>query len=399
MGNNAGANAAEERDRAQAQHKMTPVPYLDLKPQYRSMQAEIQSRIHSILEHGQFILGPEVEECEKALAQFVGSKYALTAASGTDALMMAMMALGVGPGDEVITTGFSFFATAEVISLVGADPVFVDIDPVTYNMDPKLIEAAITKRTKVILPVSLYGQPADFAEIGRIAARHGISVVEDAAQSFGALYSAPCDCQCGGKRSGALGLIGATSFFPAKPLGCYGDGGAVFTNDEALYKKMTQIRVHGQEGRYNHVTMGINGRLDTIQCAVVSEKLKRYPWEIERRQRIASKYNDAFQKLSPKIRVPAVKSDRESVWAQYTVLVENRDQFAAQLKDKGIPTSVHYPTPLHHQPVYKHLRDRFHLPVSEMAASKCISLPLYADMPDEHIDRVIQAVVEVLETH
>jgi UDP-2-acetamido-2-deoxy-ribo-hexuluronate aminotransferase len=311
-------------------------------------------------------------------------------------LMMAMMALGVGPGDEVITTAFSFFATAEVISLVGAEPIFVDIDPVTYNLDPKLVEAAITPRTKVILPVSLYGQPADFAELGRIGAKHGIPVIEDAAQSFGALYKAPCDCLCSGKRSGALGLIGATSFFPAKPLGCYGDGGAVFTNDEALYKKMTQIRVHGQEGRYNHVTMGINGRLDTIQCTIISEKLKRYPWEMEKRARIAARYNEGLAGLGSKLVLPKVMPDRESVWAQYTVLVENREKFAADLKALGVPTSVHYPSPLHHQPVYKHLRDRFKLPHAENASRRCISLPLYADMPDEHVDRVVAAVKQVL---
>lgn len=375
---------------------VTPIPYLDLKHQYKAMETAIQSRINTVLNHGQFILGPEVEESEKALAAFVGSKYCLTAASGTDALMMALMALGVGPGDEVITTAFSFFATAEVISLVGATPVFVDIDPVTYNLDPALVEAAITKKTKVIMPVSLYGQPADFAQFNAIAKKHGLFVVEDAAQSFGAAYNAKCDCHCEGKKSGALGHIGATSFFPAKPLGCYGDGGAVFTDDEALYKKMAMIRVHGQESRYHHVVMGINGRLDTIQCTILIEKLKRYGWEIERRQRIAKMYNEAFSSFGAKLVVPQVKADRQSVWAQYTVLVDNREQFAAKLKELGIPTSVHYPSPLHHQPVYKELRDRYRLPETEKAAKKCISLPLYADMPDEHVNRVITAVKQVL---
>ena len=375
---------------------LSPIPYLDLKHQYKAMESAIQSRINTVLNHGQFILGPEVEESEKALAAFVGSKYCLTAASGTDALMMALMALGVGPGDEVITTSFSFFATAEVISLVGATPVFVDIDPVTYNLNPALVEAAITKKTKVIMPVSLYGQPADFAEFNSIAKKHGLFVVEDAAQSFGAAYSAKCDCHCSGKKSGALGHIGATSFFPAKPLGCYGDGGAVFTDDEALYKKMAMIRVHGQESRYHHVVMGINGRLDTIQCTILIEKLKRYGWEIERRQRIAKMYNEAFAALGAKLVTPQVKSDRQSVWAQYTVLVENREQFASKLKELGVPTSVHYPSPLHHQPVYKELRDRYNLPGTEKAAKRCISLPLYADMPDEHVSRVIAAVKQVL---
>lgn len=368
-----------------------PIPYLDLKHQYKAMETAIQSRITTVLNHGQFILGPEVEESEKALAAFAGSKYCLTAASGTDALMMALMALGVGPGDEVITTAFSFFATAEVVSLVGATPVFVDIDPVTYNLNPALVEAAITKKTKVIMPVSLYGQPADFKEFDQIAKKHGLFVVEDAAQSFGASYEG-----AGGRKSGALGHIGATSFFPAKPLGCYGDGGAVFTDDESLYKKMAMIRVHGQESRYHHVVMGINGRLDTIQCTILLEKLKRYGWEIERRQRVAKMYNEAFAAMGAKLVIPKVKSDRQSVWAQYTVLVENREQFAAKLKDLSVPTSVHYPSPLHHQPVYKALRDRYNLPESEKAAKSCISLPLYADMPDEHIERVIAAVKQVL---
>lgn len=383
------------------------VPYLDLKPQYRAMETAINARIKTVLEHGQFILGPEVEESEKALAAFAGSKYCLTAASGTDALVMALMALGVGPGDEVITTAYSFFATAEVISLVGATPVFADIDPVTFNLDPVKAEAAITKKTKAIMPVSLYGQPIDFAEFEKISKKHGVPLVEDAAQSFGAVYHQPAGTRCsgcntptgekcGGCKSGTLGVIGATSFFPAKPLGCYGDGGAVFTNDENLFKKMSMIRVHGQESRYHHVMMGINGRLDTIQCTILIEKLKRYGWEIERRQRIAGMYNTAFEGLAPKLIAPKVKSDRQSVWAQYTLLVQDRDAFAKALKEKGVPTSVHYPSPLHHQPVYRELRDRYNLPECEKAAKLCICLPLYADMPDADVERVIKAVKEVL---
>lgn len=374
----------------------TPVPYLDLKPQYRSMESAINSRIKTVLEHGQFILGPEVEESEKALAKFVGAKFCLTAASGTDALMIALMALDIGPGDEVITTGFSFFATAEVISLVGATPVFADIDPVTFNLDPKKVEPLINKRTKAIMPVSLYGQPADFAQFNALGKKYGVAVIEDAAQSFGAAYNAKCDCHCSGKKSGALGLVGATSFFPAKPLGCYGDGGAIFTDDEGLFKKMSIVRVHGQESRYHHVAIGINGRLDTIQCAVILEKLKRYDWEIERRNRVATMYNEAFAGLSDKMVIPKVMSDRGSVWAQYTVLVKDRDGFASALKAKGIPTSVHYPSPLHWQPVYRDLREKYHLPHAEAASKQCISLPLYADMPETDVNRVIQAVKEVL---
>lgn len=363
---------------------MANVPFLDLKPQYKALEKQINERIQTVLNHGQFILGPEVEECEKALAAYIGSKYCLTAASGTDALMMALMALGIGPGDEVITTPFSFFATAEVISLVGAEPVFVDIDPVTFNIDPSKIEAAITKKTKAIMPVSLYGQPADFDEINAIGAKHGITVVEDAAQSFGAAYK--------GKKSCNLSAIGATSFFPAKPLGCYGDGGAVFTNDEALHKKMSYIRVHGQESRYHHTLMGINGRLDTLQCAILIEKLKRYDWEVTRRNEIAARYAESLMGLGSRCVIPEVKGDRGSVWAQYTVRVEDRNAFAAKLKEKGVPTSVHYPSPLHHQPVYAHLREKYSMPEAEKAASHVISLPMWPDMNAEQVDQVIDAV-------
>ncbi len=364
---------------------MTSVPFLDLRPQYKALEEQINKRIQTVLNHGQFILGPEVQECEEALRKYIGAKYCLTAASGTDALLMALMALGIGPGDEVITTPFSFFATAEVVSLLGATPVFGDIDPVTFNLDPKTIEPLITSKTKAIMPVSLYGQPADFDEINAIAEKHGIPVVEDAAQSFGAPYK--------GRKSCNLSLVSATSFFPAKPLGCYGDGGAVFTNDEALFKKMEQIRVHGQASRYYHVSLGINGRLDTIQCAVLIEKLKRYDWEIERRNAIAAQYSEAFRALGERCLVPQVQGDRGSVWAQYTVRVQERDAFAARMKERGVPTSIHYPSPLHHQPVYVHLRERFKCPEAEKAAQTVISLPMFPDMTDEQVKHVIQAVM------
>ena len=363
---------------------MTSVPFLDLKPQYKALEKSINERIQTVLNHGQFILGPEVQECEKALQAYIGSPHCLTAASGTDALMMILMALGIGPGDEVITTPFSFFATAEVISLVGAEPVFVDIEPTAYNIDASLIEKATTKKTKAIMPVSLYGQPADYDEINAIAAKHGITVIEDAAQSFGAPYK--------GKKSCNLTKVAATSFFPAKPLGCYGDGGAVFTTDENLRKKMEQIRVHGQSARYHHTQMGINGRLDTLQCAILIEKLKRYDWELSRRNEIASRYSESLMSLGDKCKVPQMKKDRGSVWAQYTVLVKNRDGFAAKMKEKGVPTSVHYPTPLHHQPVYAYLREKFQCPIADKISSECISLPMFPDMTSEQVDHVVQAV-------
>lgn len=365
---------------------MNSVPFLDLKPQYKALEKPINDRIQMVLNHGQFILGPEVEECERALASFIGVRHCLTAASGTDSLVMALMALGVGHGDEVITTPFSFFATAEVISILGATPVFVDIEPVAFNLDPSKLEKAITKKTKAIMPVSLYGQPADYDEINAIAAKHGLPVIEDAAQSFGARYK--------DKKSCNLTLIGSTSFFPAKPLGCYGDGGAVFTNDESLNKKMSQIRVHGQESRYHHTAIGINGRLDTLQCAILIEKLKRYDWEVARRNEIASRYSESLMELGAKCVVPQVKSDRGSVWAQYTVRVQDRDAFAQKMKAKGVPTSVHYPSPLHHQPVYAHLRDLYELPEAEKAARHVISLPMFPDMTDEQVDYVVKATKE-----
>lgn len=365
---------------------MTSVPFLDLKPQYKALESKINERIQTVLNHGQFILGPEVLECETALREYIGAKYCLTAASGTDALMMVLMALGVGPGDEVITTPFSFFATAEVISLVGATPVFADIDPVTFNIDPKKVELAVSKKTKAIMPVSLYGQPADFDELSDIGTRHGIPVIEDAAQSFGAPYK--------DKKSCNLSCVSATSFFPAKPLGCYGDGGAVFTNDEALHKKMEQIRVHGQSARYHHTSLGINGRLDTLQCAVLIEKLTRYDWEIGRRNAIASRYSESFMDLGERCVVPQVRGDRGSVWAQYTMRVQDRDTFSARMKEHGVPTSIHYPTPLHHQPVYKHLRERYSCPEAEKAARSVISLPMFPDMTDEQVSHVIKAVLQ-----
>lgn len=367
---------------------MTQVPYLDLRPQYKALEGAINQRIQAVLEHGQFILGPEVEECEKALATYIGSKHCLTAASGTDALMMALMAMGIGPGDEVITTPFSFFATAEVISLVGATPVFVDIDPVTFNLDPARVERAITKKTKAIMPVSLYGQPADFDAFNAIGAKHGLPVIEDSAQSFGAPYK--------GKKSCNLSTVGATSFFPAKPLGCYGDGGAVFTNDDELARKMKMIRVHGQESRYHHTVMGINGRLDTLQCAILIEKLKRYDWEVTRRNEVAKKYTEAFADLGDKCVTPTIMSDRGSVWAQYTLRVKDRTAFGNALKEKGVPTSVHYPSPLHRQPVYAELGKNYDLPLADAAAREVICLPLYPDLREEHQAQVIAAVREVL---
>lgn len=268
------------------------LPFIDLKSQYHQLKSEIDAQIQSVLQHGQYVMGPEMEQLEKLLAQYTGAKHAITCSSGTDAAVIAMMALGIGPGDEVITSAFSFFASAESIVLVGATPVLIDIDPVTYNLDPKLLEAAITPKTKAIQPVSLYGQASDMDEINAIAKRHKLFVIEDAAQSFGSAYK--------GNKSCNLSDVGVTSFFPAKPLGCYGDGGAIFTNDDALAKAMKEIRVHGQTERYLHPRIGVNGRLDTLQCAILIPKLKNLDWEIEQRNKLANEYHNAFEPLMKK---------------------------------------------------------------------------------------------------
>ena len=306
--------------------------FIDLKTQGQRIEDKVMSRIQTILRNGMYIMGPEVEELEHLLAQYVGVKHALAVASGTDALLIALMALGVGYGDEVITTPFSFFATAEVIALLGAKPVFVDIDEYTYNIDPSKIEAAITSKTKAIMPVSLYGQCADFDSINEIAAKHGLPVIEDGAQSFGALYE--------DRRSCGVTTIGCTSFFPSKPLGCYGDGGACFTNDAELARKMTEIRLHGQSKRYYHTSLGINGRLDTIQAAVLIEKMAIFPEEVDARQVVAERY---AQLLPASVRKPLITADNLSVYAQYTIEVEHRDALQAALQKQGIPTAVHYP--------------------------------------------------------
>lgn len=361
------------------------IPYLDLTAQYKRIQAQVEPKLLKAMANCQYILGPEVAQCEKELAEFTGTPHAYTVANGTIALLMALQALDVKPGDEVITTSFSFFATAEVISILGAKPVFVDIDEKTYNIDINKIEEKITAKTKVIMPVSLYGQIPDMDEINAIAKKHKLFVVEDAAQSFGALYK--------GKRSCAVSDIGCTSFFPAKPLGCAGDGGAVFTANPELGKKIEYIRNHGQTRRYYHEYIGINGRLDTIQCIVLSEKLKIYQSDIEKRQAIAKAYNEGFASLKGVV-TPFIKSDRESVFAQYTLAVPERDQVIKKLEAEGVPTSVHYPFGMHEQPVYK--KESGSLPITEKMARSVLSLPLYPDMPKEHVSTVIAAVRKVL---
>lgn len=366
------------------------IPFIDLKTQYKALKTSIDSQIQKVLDHGAYVNGPEVAELETKLAQHSGAKYALTCASGTDALVLPLMALGVGPGDEVITTAFSFIATAETICLVGAKPVYVDIDPLTYNIDLKAIEKAITPKTKAIMPVSLYGQMADMDEINALATKHKLFVIEDAAQSYGATYKDRKSCNAS--------LVGGTSFFPAKPLGCYGDGGAVFTNDESLLKAMKEIREHGSESRYFHTRLGVNGRLDTLQCAILLAKMGRYDWEVEQRQKIALRYNEAFSPIkTPGFRIPLVKDDRKSVWAQYTLSVENRADFQKKLTEAGVPTSVHYPRTMPDQPWYKENTPcGYDITKARHAAEHVISLPMYPDMDTATQNKIIAAVISAV---
>jgi UDP-2-acetamido-2-deoxy-ribo-hexuluronate aminotransferase len=361
--------------------------FIDLKTQYRALRDPINARIQKVLDHAQFIMGPEVAELEGKLAAFAGSKHCITAASGTEALLIALMALDIKPGDEVITPSFTFVATAEVIVLAGAKPVFVDIEPDTCNVDPKKIEGLITPRTKAIMPVSLYGQVADMDEINAIAAKHSLPVIEDGAQSFGATYK--------GRKSCALSTIGCTSFFPSKPLACYGDGGAIFTDDDALAKAMRQIRVHGQSARYVHTRIGVGGRMDTLQCAVVLGKLERFEWEVERRIRIGARYTELLGRI-PGVTPPTVRPDRASVYAQYTIQVDDRDGLQKRLADQKIPTAVHYPIPLNLQPAYKHLSTPDATPVAERVARRVVSLPMHADLDEATQDRIVDAVRQAI---
>jgi UDP-2-acetamido-2-deoxy-ribo-hexuluronate aminotransferase len=350
------------------------IPFIDLKAQYRALQPQIQARINAVLEHGQYIMGPEVRELEERLEAYTGAKHCITVASGTEALLISLMALGIGPGDEVITTPFTFVATAEVIVLLGAKPVFVDIEPDTCNIDANLIEAAITPRTKAIMPVSLYGQPADMDEINAIAARHGnIPVIEDAAQSFGAEYK--------GRKSCNLSSIGCTSFFPSKPLGCYGDGGAIFTSDDAIAQACREIRVHGQSKRYVHTRVGVGGRMDTLQCAIVLAKLERFDWEIAQRLEIGARYNQLLDEIG--FQRVIQRPERTSVYGQFTVLCEDREAVQSSFQKVGIPTAVHYPVPLNEQPAYKHLCCPDCTPIAKETAKKVMSLPMSADFSYE----------------
>ena len=355
------------------------IDFANLQQQYQLYKTEIDEAMQSVLDKSNYIMGEEVTQLEEGLQNFTGAKHAITCSSGTDALLLAMMALDIQPDDEIITTPFTFIATAETIAFLKAKPVFVDIDEKTYNIDPSKIEEKITSKTKAIMPVSLYGQPADMDAIQAIADKHNLKVIVDGAQSFGATYR--------GKTDSNLGDISTTSFFPAKPLGCFGDGGAVFTNDEALAVKMKSLRVHGQSKRYHHKYIGLGSRMDTLQCAIVNVKLKYYAKDLLRRQNVADNYTKALEDKN--LILPFLDGESTSAWAQYSVRVENRDDVQSKLKEQGIPTAVHYPMPLHLQEAFEYLGYKNgDFPISELISGEILSLPMNPYVKEEEIDYI-----------
>lgn len=357
------------------------IDFIDLKAQQNRIKDKIDAGIQNVLTHGQYILGPEVTELEEKLASYVGAKHCITCANGTDALQIAQMAFGIGPGDEVITPGFTYIATAETVALLSAKPIYVDVNPKTYNLDVEKLEAAITSRTKAIIPVSLYGQCADFDAINAIAEKYGIPVIEDAAQSFGATYK--------GRKSCNLSTVACTSFFPSKPLGCYGDGGAIFTNDDDLAKVIRQIARHGQDKRYHHIRVGVNSRLDTIQAAILLPKLEILDDEMQARQRVAEVYNQLFNEVDIQT-TPYLEPHNTSAWAQYTIQVDNRADIQEKLKAQGIPTAVHYPIPLNKQPAVADLSVT--LPVGDAIAERVMSLPMHPYLTIEAQAKIVTAL-------
>ena len=355
------------------------VDFAKLQYQYQLYKLEIDEAIHKVLDKSNYIMGDEVQNLEQNLCKFTKAKYAITCSSGTDALILAMLALDIKPNDEIITTPFTFIATAESIAFLGAKPVFVDIDEQTYNIDTSKIEEKITSKTKTIIPVSLYGQPSNMDEIQFIADKYKLKVIIDGAQSFGATYK--------GKTDSVLGDISTTSFFPSKPLGCFGDGGAVFSNDEELVTKLKSLRVHGQSKRYHHQYLGIGGRMDTIQCAIVDVKLKYYKKDLILRQEVAAKYTKILKNKD--IILPILRDDRSSTFAQYSIRVKNRDKVQLKLKEAGIPTAVHYPLPLHFQECFKYLRyNNGDFPIAEKISQEILSLPMNPYLNDKEIDMI-----------
>lgn len=361
--------------------------FIDLAAQKAQIKDKIDTAIQTVLSHGKYILGPEVAELEQKLSEFCGAQHCISVANGTDALQIALMALEVGPGDEVIIPGFTYIATAETVALLGAKPIYVDIDEHTYNINPAAIEPAITSKTKAIMAVSLYGQCADYDAINTVAAKHNIPVIEDAAQSFGASYK--------DKRSCNLTTIACTSFFPSKPLGCYGDGGAIFTNDDELALVMRQIARHGQDRRYHHIRVGVNSRLDTLQAAILLPKLEIFAKEIELRNQVASRYNQLLSDAGIQT-MPYVEAHNISTWAQYTIRVENREAVQAKLKEVGIPTAVHYPMPLNKQPA---VADHYiQLPVGDKVAEQVISLPMHPYLVESDLGLVFHTFNKTIQS-
>jgi len=359
------------------------IDFANLKHQYQLYKTELDEAIHKVLDNANYIMGSEVKALEENLQSFTGAKHAITCSSGTDALLLAMMALDIKPDDEIITTPFTFIATAETIAFLGAKPVFVDIDEKTYNLDPTKIEAKITKKTKAIMPVSLYGQPADMEAIQAIADKHNLKVIVDGAQSFGSTFE--------GKTDSTLGDISTTSFFPAKPLGCFGDGGAVFTNDDDLAEKIKSLRVHGQSKRYHHKYIGMGGRMDTIQCAIVDVKLKYYEKDLKLRQEVAEKYTEALKDKD--VVLPFVDNKATSAWAQYSIRVKDRDTVQAKLKEAGIPTAVHYPMPLHLQECFAYLgQGKGSFPICEQISNEIMSLPMNPYLSDDEIGYIAKNI-------
>ncbi len=372
-------------------------PFIDLKTQYNSSKESIDKAIQKVLEHGQYIMGPEVIQLEETLSEYIGVKHTLACSSGTDALILPLLAQNIGQGDAVFTTPFTFFASAEAISLCGATPIFVDIDPRTYNIDPGKLEEKIndTERylglvPKAILSVDLFGLSADYNRISKIADKNGLFLIEDAAQAFGAPYF--------GKKACSLGNVGATSFYPAKPLGCYGDGGAIFTDNTETYETMKSIRVHGQainEDKYDNVRIGLNARMDTIQAAVLLNKLKFYDKELELRNKVAQRYTESLKNA---VICPYLPEGQGSVWAQYSIQVTDRDGVKKSLAEKGIPTAVFYPIPIHLSKAYEHLGYKEgDLPISEATSKKIISLPMHPYLTNEQIDEISEAVIASVE--
>jgi UDP-2-acetamido-2-deoxy-ribo-hexuluronate aminotransferase len=356
--------------------------FIDLKTRHQLIQEKINARIQKVMEHGQFILGPEVKDLEEKLCLYTGSKHCVTVSSGTDSLLIALMALGIGAGDEVITVPYTWISTAEVISLLGAKPVFVDIRSDTWNMDETRLELAITEKTKAIMPVSIYGQCSDMDAINDIAQKYNLPVIEDAAQSFGATYK--------GNKSCNLSTVGSTSFFPSKPLGCYGDGGALFTNDDELAEKFRWIRVHGQERKHHHPILGINGRMDTMQAAILLEILEVFPDEVQKREQLGQTYSEGLDHLDG-LETPRIGEHNTSVYAQYTILSVQREQIQQSLKEKVIPSVSYYSVPLHLQPVFKNLGHQVgDFPITEKVANECLSLPMSPYLSAQDQSQVIE---------